>query len=86
MSGQVILIDEQRYSVSDETKEKLLKSRKEASEADRKTIRCPICGIRLIELYSSERPIVQVKCKKCKFEQPINTAYFRRGRRYKIKY
>lgn len=42
--------------------------------------------IRLIELYSSERPIVQVKCKKCKFEQPINTAYFRSGRRYKIKY
>ena len=27
MSGQVILFDEQRYSVSDETKEKLLKTK-----------------------------------------------------------
>ena len=46
MSGQVVLFDEQRYSVSDETKEKLLKSRKEASEADKKMERC------MVENYS----------------------------------
>ena len=85
MNGQVVIFDDQKYSVSDEIKEKLIKSKIDAAKTDKKTIRCPICGIRLIELYSSERPIVQVKCKKCKFEQPINTAYFRRGRRYKIK-
>ena len=86
MSGQVFIYDEVRYpNVTQEVKEKIFRSRQDTERRERKVINCPVCGIRLLELYSSERPIVQVKCQKCKFEQPLNTAYFRRGKRYKIK-
>ena len=80
LSGRVIIYDEGRYTITPEVKEKLLKSQQDAENAVKKIIYCPICGARLIELYSDDRPIIQTKCRKCKLEQPINTVYFRRAK------
>ena len=81
-----ILYDTRFGSPSAEVLKKILRSKQEAEKLPKRTIRCPICGFKLEEAYGYEATHVQVKCRKCKFEEPLNLAYFRRirgFRRYK---
>ena len=77
MTGKIIYYDE-KYDASPEVLQKLLQSREDAKNVDKKVIYCPICGGRIIEVYNKDKPILDVKCRKCKFMGPLNTAYFRR--------
>lgn len=48
-----------------------------ASTMQLRSIRCPICGFYLLDVYGHEHYLVRVKCRKCKFDQTIDTALFR---------
>ena len=57
--------------------QKLELSRQEAFGLERRIIRCPICGFRILSAYAREG-IVEAKCQRCKFNAPISLRYFRR--------
>ena len=42
-----------------------------------RTIRCPNCGFRLLDVYGYDHCYVRVKCRKCKFNEMIDTALYR---------
>ena len=67
-----ILYDKRYGNPSVEVLRKILKSKQEAEMLPKRTIRCPICGFKLEEAYGYGASYVQVKCRKCKFEQPLN--------------
>ena len=48
-----------------------------ASTMQLRSIRCPICGFYLLDVYGHEHYLVRVKCRKYKFDQTIDTALFR---------
>ncbi len=65
-------------------KRKLFLSRKHAEEKEGRNISCPNCGFSLLYAYSHEG-VIAVKCQKCKFNGPLDLAYFRtvKGARYR---
>ena len=77
MTGE-ILFDSRYGKLTPEVAEIILKSREEVKKLKSRTLRCPICGFRLEEIYELTSGYVQVKCRKCKLEEPLNLAYFRR--------
>ena len=46
-----------------------------------KTLNCPVCGFRILGAAAGRSGIIEVKCHKCKFEGPVNLAYFRTRRK-----
>ena len=40
-------------------------------------IRCPRCGFYLLDVYGYNHYLVRVKCRKCKFNETIDTALYR---------
>ena len=70
-----------RYQPSAETLEKLRLSRLEVENMSKRNLDCPICGFRIEGVYADCTGHPEVKCRKCKFEGPLNLAYFRRQRR-----
>ena len=42
-----------------------------------RTIRCPNCGFYLLDVYGKNHYYIRVKCRKCKFNEVIDTALFR---------
>lgn len=77
MTGE-ILFDSRYGKLTPEVAEIILKSREEVKSLKGRTLKCPICGFRLEEVYEIASGYVQVKCRKCKLEEPLNLAYFRR--------
>lgn len=80
---------EERYKrpLSAETLRKLEISRRQAEQLVKREIKCPICGFYLLDVYGTEHNITRAKCKKCKFDEPIETAMFRtlkRGTRHRV--
>ncbi len=76
------IIYDQRYSPpSPETWEKILSSREEAEALALRELKCPICGYRLVGVYGHSG-YIRVKCRKCKFEGPLNLAYFHTVRKH----
>ena len=71
-----------QYHPSEETLQKLLLSRIEVENMEKRILRCPICGFRIEGVYSDRAGHAEIKCRKCKFEGPLNLAYFRRQRRH----
>ncbi len=63
-----------------ETWAKILSSREEAAALALRDLKCPICRFRLAGVYGHEG-YIQVKCSKCKFEGPLNLAYFHRKKK-----
>ena len=53
-------------------------SKKEVEGLEKRTLRSPICGFRIEEVYADGTGHEDVKCQKCKLEAAINLAYFRR--------
>lgn len=76
--NQEILYDSRFGNLTPEVAEKIRKSREEVKKLKSRALRCPVCGFRLEEIYEISRGYVQVKCRKCKLEEPLNLAYFRR--------
>ena len=56
---------------------RLEQSRKLAESQPLRTIRCPKCGFYMLEIGGYEHVAIQVKCRKCKFSDVIDTALFR---------
>ena len=80
MTGE-ILYDSRYGQLTPEVAEKIRKSREEVKKLKSRTLRCPVCGFRLEEIYELTSGYVQVKCRTCKLEEPLNLAYFRRLKR-----
>ena len=80
MTGE-ILYDSRYGKLTPEVAEIILKSREEVKSLKGRTLKCPICGFRLEEVYEIASGYVDVKCRKCKLEEPLNLAYFRRLKR-----
>ena len=38
---------------------------------------CPKCGFYLLDIYGHDHYLIRVKCRKCKFNDTIDTALFR---------
>ena len=60
----------------EEVLQKLELSRQESLGMERRMIRCPVCGFRILSAYAREG-VVAVKCQRCKFNAPISLRYFR---------
>ncbi len=67
-----------RYKPPDaEVLRKLELSRKEYEAAEKRELRCPVCGFRLLGMSADRQGVILIRCRKCKFEGPMNLAYFR---------
>lgn len=82
------IIERHLNAVADYEK-KLEMSRKGVEVEQLRAIRCPHCGFYLLDVYGHDHYYVRVKCRKCKFDELIDTALFRtmkrRGRRWFLK-
>lgn len=57
--------------------EKLALSRAGAEKLELRQIKCPNCGFYLLDVYGRDHHYTRVKCRKCKFNDVIDTALFR---------
>ena len=46
-----------------------------------RTLRCPKCGHRLIDVAAGTSGSIRIKCRKCKFQGVLDLARFRKQRR-----
>ena len=60
-----------------ELQDKLAESRAGIRIEHIRTIRCPSCGFYLLDVYGHGHYFIRVKCRKCKFDDTIDTALFR---------
>ena len=72
----------ERYgNPSQETLQKLIKSKEEAESLELKVLKCPICGFNALWTYADRSGHIDFKCRKWKFQGPLNVGYFRRQKR-----
>ena len=76
-----ILYDSRYGHLTTDAAEKIRKFREEVKKLKGRDLKCPVCGFRIEGIYGITSGIVQVKCRKCKLEEPLNLAYFRRIKR-----
>lgn len=68
----------ERYSKPiPDLQEKLALSRAGAEKLELRQIKCPNCGFYLLDVYGRDHHYTRVKCRKCKFNEVIDTALFR---------
>lgn len=60
-----------------EVMNKLALSQLAAEKLIKREIKCPVCGFYLMDVYGRDHHITRVKCRKCKFNEVIDTALFR---------
>lgn len=76
----------ERYTnTSPDLQSKLEQSKRAAETLQLRTIRCPRCGFYMLDVYGHDHYLVRVKCRKCKFDETIDTALFRTVRYRKTK-
>ena len=68
---------ERHVTAGPELEQKLAASRAGAKGEPLRTIRCPSCGFYLLDVYGHGHYFIRVKCRKCKFDDTIDTALFR---------
>ena len=78
IENQEIIYDSRYGHLTPDVAEKIRKSREEATKLKSRELKCPVCGFRIEEIYGITSGIVHVKCRKCKLEEPLNLAYFRK--------
>lgn len=78
IQNQQIIYDSRYGKLTPEVEAKILKSREEVKNLQGRKLNCPVCGFRLEEIYDIASGYVHVKCQKCKLQEPLNLAYFRR--------
>ena len=66
-----------KLAVSPVVQQKLVESRMLAQSKQLRNIRCPVCGFYLLDVYGQGHYLIRVKCRKCKFNETIDTALFR---------
>ena len=71
-----------RYKPSPEVLRLLELSWLEVEEMEKRDLKCPICGFRIEGVYADRTGHAEVICRKCKYEGPVNLAYFRRQKRH----
>ena len=68
----------ERYSKPvPDLQDKLAQSRAGAEKLELRQIKCPNCGFYLLDVYGRDHHYTRVKCRKCKFNEVIDTALFR---------
>lgn len=78
MQTEEILYDSRYGTLSPDVADKIRRSREEVKQLNGRELKCPVCGFRIEGIYGITSGILQVKCRKCKLEEPLNLAYFRR--------
>ena len=68
---------ERHVTAGPEIADKLKRSRQAAEGIPMRAIRCPLCGFYLLDAYGSGHYLIRIKCRKCKFDEVIDTALFR---------
>ena len=68
---------ERHVKAGPDVQAKLAASRAGAESKRLRTIRCPNCGFYLLDVYGTDHCYIRVKCRKCKFDETIDTALFR---------
>ncbi len=71
------LVIERHVTAGPDLQQKLAASRAGAQGEQLRTIRCPSCGFYLLDVYGHGHYYIRVKCRKCKFDETIDTALFR---------
>ena len=84
MQTEEILYDSRYGHLTMDVAEKIRKSREEVKKMKGRELKCPVCGFRIEGIYGITSGIVQVKCRKCKLEEPLNLAYFRIIKRERV--
>ena len=68
----------ERYSKPvPDLQDKLARSCAGAENLELRQIKCPNCGFYLLDVYGRDHHYTRVKCRKCKFNEVIDTALFR---------
>lgn len=86
MSDYGITYDHTRFHPKEENLKKLAQSIKDAEAQEKHEIRCPICGFLKAYVLGKKQGIVRMKCRKCAYDGPMNLAYFRRLKAYKVRF
>ena len=76
-------IIERHVTAGPDLQQKLEASRAGAAGEPLRTIRCPSCGFYLLDVYGHDHYYIRVKCRKCKFDETIDTALFRTMKRHR---
>ena len=84
MQTEEILYDSRYGTLSPDVADKIRRSREEVKQLNGRELKCPVCGFRIEGIYGINSGILQVKCRKCKLEEPLNLAYFRRMKRRQL--
>ena len=84
MQNDDILYDSRYGTLSPDVADKIRRSREEVKQLNGRELKCPVCGFRIEGIYGITSGILQVKCRKCKLEEPLNLAYFRRMKRRQL--
>ncbi len=77
---------ERHVTAGPDLQKKLDQSRELAEQQTARSIRCPSCGFYLLDVYGQGHYLISVKCRKCKFDETIDTALFRTMRRKNRQY
>lgn len=60
-----------------EVKEKISRSMLEVEGLPMRDVKCPVCSYVIARVYADMQGHFHARCRKCKWEKPINLAYFR---------
>ena len=80
---RVPAVIERHVTAGPDLQQKLEASRAGAAGEPLRTIRCPSCGFYLLDVYGHDHYYIRVKCRKCKFDETIDTALFRTMKRHR---
>lgn len=74
-----------RHILSPEELEQRLNASQAGTEGrPLRSIKCPVCGHYLLDVYGHDHSYVRVKCRKCKFDEVIDTALFRTMKKQQV--
>ena len=65
------------YITGEELRTRLELSREGAKAQPIRSVKCPECGFYLLDVSGRDHYYIRVKCRKCKFDEIIDTALFR---------
>ncbi len=66
-----------RYQIDDNRRQILRKTQEELDGCILRSVKCPSCQFPLLDVYGQGHYFIRVKCRKCKFNEVIDTAFFR---------
>ena len=70
-------VEERTFITGEELQRRLDISREGAKAQPIRSVKCPCCGFYLLDVSGKDHYYIRVKCRKCKFDEIIDTALFR---------